>query len=126
VGVTEYELREADERFVEHRLPYSRIDRAVTAGQTEGLIKVFAKASGEILGATVVGTNAGEMICEYALAMKNGLKLKDIANTIHPYPTYLMGVRQTADQWYMGQLRSPLLGLLRSVLGYRGGGGNGR
>lgn len=129
LGAGEYQLRERDVRFVEHRLEYNRIDRAATEGRGNGLIKVFARTSGEILGATVVGVHAGEMICEYALAMKNGLKLRDIADTIHPYPTYLLGARQTADEWYMGRLKSPLLGIVRAVFGYRGstggGGGNG-
>ena len=83
-------------------------------------MKVLASRSGSILGASILGENAGEMIAEWALAMRHGLKLKDIADTIHPYPTYALGNRQTADEWYMKQLASPLLVLLGKAFGYRG------
>src|SRR5262249_48345298 len=89
-------------------------------GETIGLVKVLAGRSGRILGASILGANAGEMIAEYALAMRHGLPLRKISGTIHPYPTYALGNRRAADQWYTGQLDSPLLGLLGKILGYRG------
>jgi pyruvate/2-oxoglutarate dehydrogenase complex dihydrolipoamide dehydrogenase (E3) component len=103
-----------------YRFPFTKLDRAVTESSTTGLVKVLASRSGNILGASILGENAGEMIAEWALAMRHGLKLKDIADTIHPYPTYALGNRQTADEWYMKQLASPLLGMLGKAFGYRG------
>jgi pyruvate/2-oxoglutarate dehydrogenase complex dihydrolipoamide dehydrogenase (E3) component len=103
-----------------YRFPFSKIDRAVTESSTTGLVKVLASRSGEVLGASILGEHAGEMIAEWALAMRHGLKLKDIADTVHPYPTYALGNRQAADEWYMKRLASPLLGLLGKAFGYRG------
>jgi pyruvate/2-oxoglutarate dehydrogenase complex dihydrolipoamide dehydrogenase (E3) component len=103
-----------------YRFPFTKLDRAITESSTTGLVKVLASRSGNILGASILGENAGEMIAEWVLAMRHGLRLKDIADTIHPYPTYVLGNRQTADEWYMKQLASPLLGLLGKVFGYRG------
>ena len=60
------------------------------------------------------------MITGYALAMKNGLSLRRIADTIHPYPTYMLGNRRAADGWYL-EKRSPALNWwLRRLFGYRG------
>ncbi|NBC03957.1 MAG: FAD-dependent oxidoreductase, partial [Bacteroidetes bacterium] len=65
VGATEEQLREMDEKFEVYRFPFNKIDRAITDGNTTGLIKVFAKKwSGKILGASIVGAHAGEMISQ--------------------------------------------------------------
>ena len=60
------------------------------------------------------------MITEYALAMRHGIRLSQIAGTIHPYPTFLLGNRRAADLYVNTQLDSPLLGLLGRILRYRG------
>jgi pyruvate/2-oxoglutarate dehydrogenase complex dihydrolipoamide dehydrogenase (E3) component len=108
-----------------YRFPFSQLDRAITESSTTGTVKVLASRSGVIRGASILGENAGEMIAEWALAMRHGLKLKDIADTVHPYPTYALGNRQTADEWYRKRLGSPLLGLLGKAFGYRGRGPTG-
>ena len=97
VGAREVDLQKKGAKYKVYRFPYAKVDRAVTDGEATGLIKVFAKAwNGKILGATILGTAAGEMIGEYALAMRNGITLRQISDTIHPYPTYGLGAR-TAD-----------------------------
>jgi pyruvate/2-oxoglutarate dehydrogenase complex dihydrolipoamide dehydrogenase (E3) component len=75
------------------RWPIEKIDRAVCEDDRDGFIKVLAKADGSILGATIVGERAGEAITEIVVAMKHGLKVGDVAGTIHPYPTYSTGVQ---------------------------------
>ncbi len=120
VGECEESLRQRNTKYQVYRLPFTKLDRAITEGETTGLVKVLAGRSGRILGASILGVNAGEMIAEYALAMRHGLPLSKISNTIHPYPTYVLGNRRAADQWYTRQLDSPLLGLLGKILGYRG------
>jgi len=60
------------------------------------------------------------MIAEYAVAMRNGVRLQQLSETIHPYPTYMLGNRQTADQVNLKWLDSPLLGILGRCFGYRG------
>jgi pyruvate/2-oxoglutarate dehydrogenase complex dihydrolipoamide dehydrogenase (E3) component len=120
LGESEIALRERNAQFSVYRLPFEKIDRAITDGDASGLIKVLTNARGRILGVSILGRNAGEMISEWALAMRNGLSLRNVADTLHPYPTYSLGNRQTADQWYTRQLGSPWLRLIGKLLGYRG------
>lgn len=121
VGRTEAELQEEGASYEVYRFPYEKLDRAVTDEAATGLIKVFAtKWRGKILGATILGTHAGDLICEYALAMKRGVTLRHIADTIHPYPTYGLGARRAADQWYIRKLTPRLVHLIKRIFGYRG------
>ncbi|MFU8812996.1 MAG: dihydrolipoyl dehydrogenase family protein [Balneolaceae bacterium] len=121
VGATEKQLRDAGEKFEVYRFPFSKIDRAITDGQTTGLIKVYAKKwSGKILGASVLGAHAGEMISQYALAMRNGVSLRDFADTIHPYPSYGLGARRAADQWYIKNQSATLVKWIKRIFGYKG------
>jgi pyruvate/2-oxoglutarate dehydrogenase complex dihydrolipoamide dehydrogenase (E3) component len=120
LGESEPELKARGVRYKEYRFSFDRLDRAVTDAATQGEVKVFADLAGRILGVSILGANAGEMISEYALAMRNGLRLPDIANTIHPYPTFLLGNRMVADQYAARLLNSPFLGLLGRLLRYRG------
>lgn len=121
VGATEKQLNEAGETFEVYKFPFSKIDRAITDGQTTGMIKVYAKKwSGKILGASIVGAHAGEMISQYALAMKNGVSLRDFADTIHPYPSYGLGARRAADQWYIKNQSTWLVKWIKRIFGYSG------
>ena len=120
LGESEMELRGRKAAYAEYRFPFVKLDRAITDAATHGEVKVFADRAGKILGVSILGLNAGEMISEYALAMRNGLRLSDIANTIHPYPTFGLGNRRAADQYTARYLDSPFLGLLGRILGYRG------
>lgn len=121
VGATDKELKERDVSYKTYRFPYDKIDRAITDESTEGLIKVFAKEwNGKILGATIYGKQAGDLIGEYALAMRNGVTLRNIADTIHPYPSYGLGVRRAADQWYVQSQSTWMVKLIKWVFGYRG------
>jgi len=121
VGATEQQLNESGTSYEVYRFPFSKMDRALTESEGEGLIKVFAKKwNGRILGASVLGTNAGEMISEYAVAMKNGVTLRNLADTIHPYPTYGLGARRAADQWYIKNQSEWQVKLLKKLFGYRG------
>ena len=81
---------------------------------------MLAGRRGKILGVSILGAKAGEMISEWALAMRNGLTLSHIADTIHPYPTYMLGNRRAADQFAAKQLDSRLLAFWAKVLRYQG------
>ncbi len=121
VGMTEGELKQKGIRYEVYRFPFSKIDRAITESETTGWIKVFAKKlSGKIYGVNILGANAGEMIGEYALAMRNGISLKQIADTIHPYPTYVLGNRRAADQWYVRKQSRAFVWVLKKLFGYHG------
>ena len=121
VGMTQGDLQKKAIDYEEYRFPYSKVDRAVTESETTGLIKVYAKKfNGKIYGVDVLGTSAGELISEYALAMRNGITLRQMADTIHPYPTYGLGARRAADQWYVRKQSPALTKLLKFVFRYRG------
>ncbi|MEX0747657.1 MAG: mercuric reductase, partial [Rhodothermales bacterium] len=99
-----------------------KLDRAITDGETTGQIKVYARGwNGRILGAGILGACAGEMITELALAIRHGITLRQISDTIHPYPTYGLGVRRAADQWYVRKHSPTFVRILQKVFGYRGG-----
>ena len=75
-----------------------KVDRAVNEDDRLGLIKIIARNNGAILGASIVGERAGETITEIAVAMRNNLKLSDLASTIHPSPTYSTGIQLLATK----------------------------
>jgi len=121
VGATEAELKEQGTSYEVYKFPYNKVDRAITDSVTEGMIKIFAKKwNGRILGASVLGAAAGELICEYAVAMKNGVTLRNIADTIHPYPTYGLGARRAADQWYVKNQSEFMTKAIKTIFGYKG------
>jgi len=121
VGATEKQLKEEGTSYEVYKFPYNKIDRAITDSLTDGMIKIFAKKwNGKILGASVYGAAAGELICEYAVAMRNGVTLRNIADTIHPYPTYGLGARRAADQWYVKNQSEFMTKAIKTIFGYRG------
>lgn len=89
-------------------VPLSQIDRAITAGEEDGFVKLIAGprrvtanlAGGRILGATIVAPRAGEMIHEVALAMRVGAFTGRLAQTVHAYPTWSTGIRKAAAQFF--------------------------
>jgi pyruvate/2-oxoglutarate dehydrogenase complex dihydrolipoamide dehydrogenase (E3) component len=78
------------------RWEMAHADRAVCENDTDGFIKVVSKRDGTLLGATIVASRAGETIAEFVVALKNGLKVADLAGSIHAYPTYSTAVQQLA------------------------------
>lgn len=76
------------------------LDRAITDGVDHGFVKVITpKGKDTILGATIVGTGAGELLAEFTLAMRHGLGLNKILGTVHPYPTMSEAAKYTAGVW---------------------------
>lgn len=121
VGLTRVELEKKKIKYKIYRFPFAKIDRAITESNSNGWIKVYAKEfNGKIYGVDIVGTNAGEMINEFALAIKNNISLRKIADTIHAYPTYMLGNRRVADQWYVQKQSRTFVKILKMLFGYRG------
>jgi pyruvate/2-oxoglutarate dehydrogenase complex dihydrolipoamide dehydrogenase (E3) component len=121
LGATQRELDKYGTKYEVYKFPYSMIDRAITDGETKGWIYVYArKLSGKILGVDAFGAHAGDMIGYYAIAMRNGLTLRNIADTIHPYPSYALGARRAADQWYIKNQSLTLVKWIKRIFGYRG------
>ncbi|MES2121344.1 MAG: FAD-dependent oxidoreductase [Chlamydiota bacterium] len=86
------------------------VDRAVTAGETEGFVIVITKKwSSRIVGACIVAPRAGEMLMELCVAMHGNIPLRTLARIIHPYPTYSLAIRKAADLYLTQTLLPPLL-----------------
>lgn len=95
-----------------YRLDYPQLDRAATDGAS-GFIKLLAaRGTDRILGATVVGPLAGELIGTISLAMAGGIGLKQLANTVFPYPTFTESLRKLADQYNRSRLTPRAIGLI--------------
>lgn len=101
VGLTEDEAKAKYKDIKVYRSAYSGNDRAVTDAEENGLAKVITDKKGLILGAHVVGANAGEIIHEYVIAKASRLKIASLSSAIHIYPTLAQVVKRSADQYYM-------------------------
>jgi len=121
VGAFPADLQAEGVEYETYRFPFDKLDRAITEGETTGWIKVYSKGlTGTILGASILGAHAGEMISTFALAMRNGVTLRNIGDTIHPYPAWGEGVKRVADQWYVQKQSPTFTRALKTVFGYRG------
>ena len=100
VGLNEQEARERGVAYETTRYELAELDRAIADGADSGFIKALtAPGKDRILGVTIVGARAGDMLAEFTLAMRHGLGLKAILNTIHPYPGWSEAARATAGEW---------------------------
>ncbi len=89
------EARQRHKHIRTVKFPWAAIDRAQAESETTGFIKlVLAGKKEEIVGAHMIGTHAGELLGEMALAMRHHLGLNDILHTIHAYPTMNTGIQQ--------------------------------
>src|SRR2546426_1017040 len=88
VGLQEAEANAQGRRTRMGRVPFAAIGRALTTGEYDGFVKLIADADTKVLlGATIVGPNASDLISELTLAIEMGATLADIALTVHPHPT---------------------------------------
>jgi pyruvate/2-oxoglutarate dehydrogenase complex dihydrolipoamide dehydrogenase (E3) component len=99
-------------RIQVHRWELGKVDRAVCENDAAGFLKVITNQDGTILGASMVAARAGETIVELVVAMKNKMKIADLAGTIHPYPTYSTAVQQMAADITVEHLLSGASGKL--------------
>jgi pyruvate/2-oxoglutarate dehydrogenase complex dihydrolipoamide dehydrogenase (E3) component/uncharacterized membrane protein YdjX (TVP38/TMEM64 family) len=100
VGLNE---TEAKEKKIPHEISVyglDDLDRAIADGEAHGMVKVLTRpGTDRILGVTIAGENAGELIAEFVLAMKHGIGLNKILGTIHTYPTLAEANKYVAGVW---------------------------
>ncbi len=106
VGLTEKAAREKNPDCRVINWPLARNDRAITEGNTKGFIKVIATPKGHVLGATIVGAHAGELIQIWGLAISSKLKIAKIAGMISPYPTLGEANKRAAGEFFKASLFS--------------------
>ncbi|WP_309083795.1 FAD-dependent oxidoreductase [Chelativorans sp.] len=117
IGITEAEARESGGKVTVLRSPFAENDRAQTERLTQGFIKLIAGPRGRILGVSIVGQGAAEMMHFWSLALSKRLTLRDIAGYVAPYPTLGEVGKRMALSYYAGvagnHLVRRLVGFLR-------------
>lgn len=100
VGLSENEAKAQQIPYELTRFELAELDRAIAEDATEGYVKVLTEPGKDrILGVTIVGDHAGELIAEYVLAMKQNLGLNKILGTVHSYPTLAEANKYAAGAW---------------------------
>ncbi len=116
VGLSEDEARERYKDIRVLRWPYAENDRAQTERAPVGTVKVIALPKGRIVGAGIVGRNAGELIALWALVISQKLTVKALTETVLPYPTLSETAKRVAVTFYTPKLDSPWLKRLIRVM----------
>jgi pyruvate/2-oxoglutarate dehydrogenase complex dihydrolipoamide dehydrogenase (E3) component len=106
-GLSEAEARKRKLKIRILRWPYHDNDRAQTERETRGHIKVVTTAKGKILGAAIVGNQAGELIAIWALAIAQGLNIRAMTEVVLPYPTLSEIGKRVAIDYFTPSLTSP-------------------
>jgi pyruvate/2-oxoglutarate dehydrogenase complex dihydrolipoamide dehydrogenase (E3) component len=106
VGLTAGEARQAGIPHEVLRFPFSQVDRALAEGEPRGFAK-FVVARGRILGASIIGPRAGELIHEAVLVMQARLPFRRLSDAVHVYPTLAQVNRRTVNTYYGPRLFSP-------------------
>jgi pyruvate/2-oxoglutarate dehydrogenase complex dihydrolipoamide dehydrogenase (E3) component len=100
VGINETEAKEKDIAYEVTTYGIDDLDRAIADGSAHGLVKVLTvPGKDKILGATIAGEHAGDLITEFVSAMKHGIGLNKILGTIHIYPTLAEANKYVAGNW---------------------------
>lgn len=122
VGMNEREAKAAGTAYDVTTYHLDDLDRAIADGTTRGFVKVLTvPGKDRILGVTIVGEHAGEIIAEYVLAMKYSIGLNKMLATIHSYPTMAEANKYVAGQWKQARKPERLLALVERYFRWRRG-----
>ncbi|MDX7875742.1 FAD-dependent oxidoreductase [Aeromonas veronii] len=122
VGLNRKEAEAQGIPFEATRFELAELDRAIADGERHGFVEVLTVPGKDtILGATIVGTHAGERIAEFVLAMRHHLGLGKILGTIHAYPTLMEGNKYVAGEWKLAHQPTRVLALLARYHRWRRG-----
>ncbi len=122
VGLNEQEAKQQGIAFEATRFGLEDLDRAIADGTAGGFIKVLTvPGKDRILGVTIVGEHAGDLLTEFVLAMKHSLGLNKILSTIHIYPTLAEAAKYTAGEWKRAHAPQKLLAVLKRYHAWKRG-----
>ncbi len=122
VGLNEQEAKEKGIAVEVTKYGIDDLDRAIADSEGHGFVKVLtAPGKDTILGVTIVGTHAGDLLAEYVLAMKHGLGLNQILGTIHTYPTLAEANKYAAGEWKRAHAPEKLLGWVKKYHDWKRG-----
>ena len=97
IGKTEEQLKDLNIKYKIGKFTFMANSRAKAINETEGFVKILAdEKTDKVLGAHIIGPNAGEMIAEIAIAMEFGASSEDIARTCHAHPTFSEAIKEAA------------------------------
>jgi pyruvate/2-oxoglutarate dehydrogenase complex dihydrolipoamide dehydrogenase (E3) component len=117
IGLTEVEAKKIyGEEVKILRWHFAENDRAQAESKTKGLVKIVVRKNGRILGASIVGANAGELIAPWILAITQKLKISSMANIVLPYPTFNEASKRAAITNYAGLATKPIVRRLLGIL----------
>jgi pyruvate/2-oxoglutarate dehydrogenase complex dihydrolipoamide dehydrogenase (E3) component len=120
VGLNEQEARERGVAHEVTRYGIDDLDRAITDSAARGFVKVLTTPGHDrILGVTIVGAHAGDLLAEMVLAMRHGLGLEKVLGTIHAYPTLAEANKYVAGEWKRRHAPRRLLGWLARYHAWR-------
>ncbi len=116
-GLSEAQARENGEDIRILRWPFSENDRAQAERATDGFVKLVTNAKGRILGVTIVGERAGDLLVPWCMALQKRMGVKDMAGLVFPYPTVSEASKRAAVSFYAPLAAKPgirrLIGFLR-------------
>ena len=122
VGLNETEAKDKGIAYEVTTYDLGDLDRAIADETARGVVKVLTvPGKDRILGATIVGERAGDLIAEFVLAMRHGLGLGKILGTIHVYPTYAEAVKYAAGNWKRAHVSPRVLAWLQRYHAWRRG-----
>ena len=120
VGLYEKDLQERSIPYTTFTRDFAEVDRAIVDGRETGFVKIHvAKGKDEILGATIVGDHAGDMISEITVAMHGNVGLGRLAGVIHPYPTAAEAIRQCGDAYNRQRLTPTVKAIFHKLMALR-------
>ena len=120
VGLYEKDLIERNIEYATFAREFTDVDRSIVDGETEGFVKIHVKkGTDRILGATIVGSHAGDLISEITVAIQSGMGLAKLANVIHPYPTAAEAIRQCGDAYNRARLTPTIKGIFHRLMALR-------
>jgi len=97
IGKTEEQLKDLNIKYTIGKFPFMANSRAKTINESDGFVKILAdQKTDKVLGAHIIGSHAGEMIAEIAIAMEFGASSEDIARTCHAHPTFSEAIKEAA------------------------------
>ncbi len=120
VGLYEHEAKNRGIEVDTFTKPFTENDRALTESADEGFVRIHVnKGTDQIVGATIVGRHAGDMISELSVAMAGKVGLGKLASVIHPYPTLAEAIKGVGDMYNRTRLTPLTASLLRCILKWR-------
>ena len=122
VGLNEQEAKEKNIPYEVTKYGIDDLDRAIADSEAHGFVKVLTvPGKDRILGVTIVGTHAGDLLAEYVLAMKHGLGLNKVLGTLHTYPTLAEANKYAAGEWKRAHQPHRLLAWVKKYHDWRRG-----